>query len=133
MAQLMKAIRITVALAAAGVLSATVRAQQAAPGEPSDKPIVADYAAFAVGPLPDSLPYDRTFYKKYVDANGIPIIGSEKVKDAALLMARDIVIYMLAGRPDLRKEMAAPGYRAPHTCGHLLREEHPTTAAALVS
>ena len=64
-----------------------------------------------VGPLPPSLPYDRTFYKKHVDAHGIPVIGSDKVPDAALLLARDIVIYMLAGRPDLRKEMIARGYR----------------------
>ena len=51
------------------------------------------------------------FYKKHVDAHGIPVIGSDKVPDAALLLARDIVIYMLAGRPDLRKEMMARGYR----------------------
>ena len=64
-----------------------------------------------VGPLPASLPYDRTFYKKHVDAHGIPVIASNKVPDAALLLARDIVTYMLAGRPDLRKEMIARGYR----------------------
>ncbi|KAA5548885.1 glycoside hydrolase [Adhaeribacter rhizoryzae] len=42
------------------------------------------------------------FYKKYTDAFGIPIISSEKVPDAALLMARDIVNYMLVKRMDIR-------------------------------
>ena len=74
-------------------------------------PLVADYAQALVGALPASLPYDRTFYKKYVDAHGIPVISSAKVPDAALLIARDIVVYMLAGRPDLRREMIAKGYR----------------------
>lgn len=95
-------------IALLGCASAT--AQQTIP-EPAAKPIVEDYAKFLVGPLPDSLPYDRTFYKKYVDAQGIPVISSANVPDAALLLARDIVIYMLAGRPDLRREMIAKGYR----------------------
>ena len=98
------AIVILLAAATAG------HAQQSVP-ESAAKAIVEDYATYLVGPLPDSVPYDRTFYKKYVDAHGIPIISSAKVPDAALLLARDIVVYMLAGRPDLRKEMIAKGYR----------------------
>jgi hypothetical protein len=86
-------------------------AAQPAPAEPPPEPLIADYAKFTVGPLPETLPYDKTFYKKYVDAHGIPVISSDKVPDSALLVARDIVIYMLAGRPDLRKEMIARGYR----------------------
>ncbi|MEZ8221105.1 Concanavalin A-like lectin/glucanases superfamily protein [Candidatus Fervidibacteria bacterium JGI MDM2 JNZ-1-D12] len=43
------------------------------------------------------------FYKKFVSANGIPIVGSEKVSDYALLEAAYIVNNMLAGRDDLRK------------------------------
>ncbi|MCS7266292.1 MAG: hypothetical protein NZ805_15850 [Armatimonadetes bacterium] len=42
------------------------------------------------------------FYKKFVSANGIPIVGSEKVSDYALLEAAHIVNNMLAGRDDLR-------------------------------
>jgi hypothetical protein len=100
---------LAVAIAAAVV---GLSAQQAAPPPPAPAtPIVQEYGRFMVGPLPTSLPYDRTFYKKHVDAHGIPVIGSDKVPDQALLLARDIVIYMLAGRPDLRKEMMARGYR----------------------
>ncbi|HJX71498.1 MAG TPA: hypothetical protein VJ346_06085 [Bacteroidales bacterium] len=42
---------------------------------------------------PSSLQLDP-FYKKYVDANGFPVIGSWRVPDKALLKARDIVIFM---------------------------------------
>jgi hypothetical protein len=77
---------------------------------PADR-LVQDYPSFAVGPVPEAFGYDPTFYKKYVDAHGIPVISSEKVPDAALLMARDIVIYMLANRPDIRREMIARKYR----------------------
>lgn len=41
------------------------------------------------------------FYKKFVSANGIPIVGSERVSDYALLEAAYIVNNMLAGRNDL--------------------------------
>jgi hypothetical protein len=79
--------------------------------EPPPKAIVEDYTSFSVGPVPASFGYDPTFYKKYVDAHGIPVIGSEKVPDRALLMARDIVVYMLGNRPDIRREMVAKRYR----------------------
>lgn len=91
---------------------AAARGQQApASAGPPVKPIVEDYGEYTVGALPERFGYDPTFYKKYVDAHGIPVIGSEKVPDAALLVARDIVVYMLADRPDIRREMVARGYR----------------------
>lgn len=43
-----------------------------------------------------------TFYKKYADAYGIPIVSSAKVPDDAVMIARDIVNYMLIKRPDIR-------------------------------
>jgi hypothetical protein len=42
---------------------------------------------------------------------GIPILSSEKVPDAALLVARDIVMYMLQKRPDVRQAMIDKGWR----------------------
>jgi hypothetical protein len=57
-----------------------------------------------IGPVPESLGVSP-FYKKYVDAQGIPVITSEKVPDDALIVARDIVITMLSARPDLRKAL----------------------------
>jgi hypothetical protein len=47
------------------------------------------------------------FYKKFADAFGVPIVSSEKVPDAALLMARDIVNYMVSKRPDVRATLVS--------------------------
>lgn len=74
-------------------------------------PIVESYDTYSVGPVPAELGYDAAFYKKYVDAIGIPVIASAKVPDKALLIARDVVTYMLANRPDLRKEMIGRKFR----------------------
>ena len=45
------------------------------------------------------------FYKKYINANGIPITGSAQVQDAAFIRARRTIINMLAKRPDVLAEM----------------------------
>src|SRR5947199_3342647 len=73
---------------------------QAAP----QKALIDDYVKANVSAAPASLGFDP-FYKKYADALGIPILSSEKVPDAALLVARDIVIHMLANHPEYRQEM----------------------------
>ncbi len=72
--------------------------------------LISDYVQAQMLPVPESLGVNP-FYKKYVDAQGIPVISSEKVPDAALLVARDIVNTMLAARPDLRKAMIARKWR----------------------
>ena len=63
--------------------------------------LIFDYAKANIGPVPESLGVSP-FYKKYADAQGIPVIASDKVPDAALLVARDLVNSMLAARPDIR-------------------------------
>jgi alpha-glucosidase len=45
------------------------------------------------------------FYKKYVDSDGFPIISSEKVSDAALLEANELINHMLAARDDIRRAL----------------------------
>jgi hypothetical protein len=72
--------------------------------------LISDYVTAVLGPVPESLVVSP-FYKKYVDANGIPVIASDKVPDAALLVARDIVNSMLTARPDLRKALIARKWR----------------------
>ncbi len=47
----------------------------------------------------------NSFYEKYVDANGIPIISSNKVPDEALIKARNIVVHMLANMTEVREVM----------------------------
>ncbi|HKK45042.1 MAG TPA: hypothetical protein VJ964_05940 [Balneolaceae bacterium] len=72
--------------------------------------LITDYYKATVTQPPDSLNLDP-FYKKYTNAEGIPITASGDVPDTGLLVARDIVLYMLSNRPDLRKEMARVGFR----------------------
>jgi len=82
--------------------------QQPAPrppgGIPSGPAIVQSFATSMITAPPPELGLDP-FYKKYTDAFGIPVVSSEKVDDNALLMARDIVNYMLLKRPDVRAVM----------------------------
>ncbi len=59
---------------------------------------------------PESLNLDP-FYKKYVSAEGLPITSSEKVADAALLKAQELINKMLADRPDIRKALIEAGVR----------------------
>ena len=66
------------------------------------KPLMADYEKGIILTPPSSLGLD-SFYKKYTDAFGIPVISSGKVSNSALLVARDIVNYMLIKRFDVRK------------------------------
>jgi hypothetical protein len=92
----------------AGVLLTTggLMGQGGAAGAPQAPrpPLLQDYVAFSVTAPPPELGLDP-FYKKYVDALGVPVVTSNKVPDTALLVARDIVQFMLANRPDLRKEL----------------------------
>ena len=60
--------------------------------------------------MPAALGVDP-FYTKYVDAQGIPVISSDKVPDDALLVARDIINSMLAKRPDIRASMIERRWR----------------------
>jgi hypothetical protein len=87
------------------------------PKVPADRPkaIVDDYLKYVVtAPPPDIVErfkLDTTFYKKYADANGYPILGSSTVSDAALAIVRDQVNDMLGSRPDIRDTMIAHGGR----------------------
>src|SRR5262249_4368445 len=62
------------------------------------------YIAANISAPPAELNLDP-FYQKYTSALGIPVTSSEKVPDAALLVARDIVIHMLSKRTDIRQAM----------------------------
>jgi hypothetical protein len=68
------------------------------------KPLIDDYFKANISAPPVELALDP-FYQKFTSALGIPITSSEKVPDAALLVARDIVIHMLAKRSDIRDAM----------------------------
>ncbi len=51
----------------------------------------------------------RTFYQKYVDVRGMPVVASAEVADLALQRTYEIVTHLLAGRPDVIKAMVDRG------------------------
>ncbi|WP_433927115.1 hypothetical protein AB3662_29180 [Sorangium cellulosum] len=63
-------------------------------------------ACASVSEVPTELGLDP-FYKKYVDASGIPVVSSEGPPDAALLRACSVVVRMLGLRDDVRQAMIA--------------------------
>jgi len=89
---------------ALAVVLATLAGPLFVPQTSPPRALIDDYVKANVSAAPASLGFDP-FYKKYADALGIPILSSEKVPDAALLVARDIVIHMLANHPEYRQEM----------------------------
>ena len=58
--------------------------------------------------VPTTLGID-TFYQKYVDANGIPIVSSANVSDEALIRARKVITQLFLKRDDIRKHMISKG------------------------
>jgi cyclophilin family peptidyl-prolyl cis-trans isomerase len=62
-----------------------------------------------VGPVPDELRASlklEDYYQKYLDAGGLPVLGSAKLSDPALREAAWIVQRMLDGRADVLAAMA---------------------------
>jgi hypothetical protein len=82
----------------------TLAAVVAAAGQPGAG------AELTVTAPPVELKLDR-FYKKYVSANGYPVVSSAAVSDFALKEAAHMVNAMLAERPDVRAAMIASGSR----------------------
>jgi hypothetical protein len=70
----------------------------------------AERATFEVTAPPPEMKLSA-FYKKYVSANGYPIVSSGAVNDYALKEAAYLANMMLAKRPDVRKAMIAGGSR----------------------
>lgn len=50
-----------------------------------------------------------SFYKKYLEVDGLYIVSSDKVRDEALEKAYEIVSLMLAKRPDVKQYMVSKG------------------------
>ena len=76
----------------------------------SATPPAAPHPPQQVAPPPASLGLDP-FYRKYLDAGGIPVIASSDVDDAELYHARDIILAMLSDRTDLLAAMVANRFR----------------------
>lgn len=76
----------------------------------TDSVLISSFERYIISTPPASLQLD-TFYAKYTDAWGIPVVASRNVSDAALLTGRDIINYMLLMRPDVRKVLVARNAR----------------------
>jgi hypothetical protein len=61
-----------------------------------------------IGPPPSSLMLS-SFYQKYLDAHGIPVVSSSAVADAALIQACLAVVHMVDKRDDVRQAMIGDG------------------------
>ena len=72
--------------------------------------IASEQSTLKVSSPPAEMKLDG-FYKKYVSANGYPIVSSEKVDDHALLEAAYLVDLLLHKRPDVREAMVRSGSR----------------------
>lgn len=74
----------------------------------SDKKEQLSINAVKVIDVPDSLNIDP-FYKKYVNADGIPVVSSINVNDSALIRASKVIAQVLSKREDVKKAMIAKG------------------------
>ena len=92
---------VPVMLLVGSLFSTIVSSAQDKPAMP---PLVASFNQAMVTAPPASYGFDP-FYQKYTDAFGIPIVSSKNVSDDALLIARDMINYMLVNRPDIRAGM----------------------------
>lgn len=59
-----------------------------------------------VSDVPAELGLDP-FYKKYVDANGIPVVSSANVSDSALIRASKVIFQVLSKRKDVKDALVA--------------------------
>lgn len=110
------AIVLTASLVALGCSADAPQVQQA-PRAPAR---IVISGAPAVTPPPESFflkfsdgdrEVARKFYAKFIDVEGLSVAASGDVADEALQRTYDIVIHMLAGRPDVLKAMADRGTR----------------------
>jgi hypothetical protein len=70
--------------------------------------VIEDRSGCVVSGVPDEYSFDP-FYKKYCDADGIPIISSGEVNNLALQQAYYIVTNMLVAVPNIRQELVSHG------------------------
>ena len=95
---------------ATATATATATASPPAPNVAATASASASAALSVIGPPPPEL-NAPAFYRKYLAADGYPILASEKVNDYALREAAYLINLMLAKRPDVRAAMIKSGSR----------------------
>src|SRR5499427_10373145 len=96
--------RAALAALVASSLTLASPAREPLPEAPAPRAAGAPRVAEVTKELRDRLKLDP-FYKKHLDLDGLPVLSSEKVSDAALAEAGHLIRQMLAERPDILKEM----------------------------
>ena len=94
-------------LTAALILAGWAHAQAAA--NRNIPPVTSPPDSFFEKVRPEHRDAARTFYRKYIDVEGMPVVAAAEVADLALQRTYDIVTHMLAGRPDILKAMVDRG------------------------
>lgn len=103
-------------LGAVALLAILAFAVSCGGAEPGDSP-PADSGAEPSGPAADAEtvtappPSIDPFYRKYLDADGVAIVSSDAVANAALVAARRNILHLLSERPDVREAMLAQSPR----------------------
>lgn len=72
-------------------------------------PLAAADADLRVTPVPEPVRAEfklAAHYQKFVSAGGVPVVGSARVNDYALLEARFLILQMLGHRPEILTAMA---------------------------
>ncbi len=82
------------------LLSGYARHYQGEAEESSLEPFPVVYTGDKVIQPPEGV---HPYYKKYINADGIVLVGSENVADAALLAARRTILRLTSKRPDVHK------------------------------
>jgi hypothetical protein len=96
----MKRTRQTVMVAVTAlILAGWTHAQSDANATPS--PVTAPPESFFEKVRERDRDAARTFYKKYMDVQGMPVVAAAEVADLALQRTYEIVTHLLAGRPDI--------------------------------
>ena len=70
------------------------------------------YKSFASDIHPSAPPADKhfnSFYKKYLNVDGLSVVSSASVSDSALMKAAEVMRMMLAKRPDVKRKMVEKG------------------------
>lgn len=96
-----RTVRHPLALLVLGCAAPRPPAAVRAPVDPCDAPISAPPASLRLAP----------FYRKHLDARGVPVVSSSAASDASLRAACRIVGRMVGARDDVRARMIAAGAR----------------------
>lgn len=91
------------------VLALAIRSNAQSPSPPAYPAVTAPSESFFAIVRDRDREAARAFYRKSIDVKGMPVVASAEVADLALQRTYEIVTHLLAGRPDLLRQMVTNG------------------------